>query len=160
MLSFLLIAISLCLTAWEWPVSHNSSLSSENTKTSSPSFGTVWGWRDTWIWMQGVRLGWWTCQGHGQYYYRGSTKQYRTTTRQIQDNFQRHAARVLSSLGFSLTLEVILETTDLSSALNLGTDEMLRSNLHVLDADREAEWRNSMRKWKGWPRCHWKPKFP
>lgn len=93
MLSFLLIAIFLCLTAREWSVAHNSSPSSDNTKTSSPSFGTVWGWPDTWM-QAWVRLGWWTCQGHGQYYYRGSTKQYRTTTHQIQDNFQRHAARV------------------------------------------------------------------
>ncbi|KAJ6694808.1 hypothetical protein OIU74_014020 [Salix koriyanagi] len=36
-----------------------------------------------------------------------------------------NAIRVMSILGFNVTLDVILETIDLSSTLNLGIDEML-----------------------------------
>lgn len=77
---------------------------------------------------------------------------YKTTSKDmLQESRQSrcriaNAIHVLSSLGFALTLEVTLETIDLSSALNLGIDEMLRSKLRVLDAEREAEWRNSMTK--------------
>jgi exosome complex component RRP4 len=55
----------------------------------------------------------------------------------------------LSILGFNVTLEVILETIDLSSTLNLGIDEMLGPEFHVLVAEREAERRTSMTKRKG-----------
>lgn len=60
-----------------------------------------------------------------------------------------NAIRVLSILGFNVTLEVILETIDLSSTLNLGIDEMLGPEFHVLVAEREAERRTSMTKRKG-----------
>ncbi|CAK7336485.1 unnamed protein product [Dovyalis caffra] len=60
-----------------------------------------------------------------------------------------NAIRVLSTLGFNLTLEVIQETINLSSTLNLGIDEMLGSEFHVLVAEREAERRTSMTKRKG-----------
>lgn len=86
--------------------------------------------------------------------YKTTSKDMLQESRQIRCRIA-NAIHVLSSLGFSLTLEVIPETSDLSSALNLGIDEMLRSNLHVLDAEREDEWRNSDD-----ARCHWKPKFP
>jgi exosome complex component RRP4 len=64
---------------------------------------------------------------------------YKTTSKDnmLQESRQSrcriaNAIHVLSSLGFSLTLEVIMETIDLSSALNLGIDEMLRSNLYEI----------------------------
>ncbi|KAJ9171916.1 hypothetical protein P3X46_015215 [Hevea brasiliensis] len=59
-----------------------------------------------------------------------------------------NAVRVLSTLGFSLTLEVILEAFNLSSTLNLGIDEMLVSEFHVLVAEKEAERRSSLTKKK------------
>ncbi|KAF2314923.1 hypothetical protein GH714_037183 [Hevea brasiliensis] len=59
-----------------------------------------------------------------------------------------NAVRVLSTLGFSLTLEVILEAFNLSSTLNLGIDEMLGSEFHVLVAEKEAERRSSLTKKK------------
>ncbi|XP_050235543.1 exosome complex component RRP4 homolog [Mercurialis annua] len=54
-----------------------------------------------------------------------------------------NAVRVLSTLGFCLTLDVILETINLSSAKNIGIDEMLGSEFHVLVAEKEAERRSS-----------------
>ncbi|KAJ6704853.1 PNAS-3 RELATED [Salix purpurea] len=60
-----------------------------------------------------------------------------------------NAIRVMSILGFNVTLEVILETIDLSSTLNLGIDEMLGAEFHVLVAEREAERRTLMTKRKG-----------
>ncbi|KDP21515.1 hypothetical protein JCGZ_21986 [Jatropha curcas] len=59
-----------------------------------------------------------------------------------------NAIRVLSTLGFSLTLEVILETVNLSSMLNLGIDEMLGSEFHVVVAEKEAERRSLLTKKK------------
>ncbi|EEF37642.1 exosome complex component RRP4 homolog [Ricinus communis] len=59
-----------------------------------------------------------------------------------------NAVRVLSTLGFSLTLEVILETFSLSSTLNLGIDEMPGPEFHVLVAEKEAERRSSLTKKK------------
>ncbi|KAJ4842911.1 exosome non-catalytic core subunit rrp4 [Turnera subulata] len=54
-----------------------------------------------------------------------------------------NAIRVLSTLGFNLNLEVILETVNLSTKLNLPINEMLGSEFHVLVAEREAERRSS-----------------
>ncbi|KAJ8748393.1 hypothetical protein K2173_003030 [Erythroxylum novogranatense] len=57
-----------------------------------------------------------------------------------------NAIRVLSNLGFSINLEVILEAINLSIKLNLGIDEMLGSEFHVLVAEREVERRSSLTK--------------
>src|SRR5262249_38833326 len=46
-----------------------------------------------------------------------------------------NAIRVLSTLGLNLTVEVILETINLSSTLNIGIEEMLWSEFHVLVAE-------------------------
>ncbi|CAN0892670.1 Exosome complex component RRP4 homolog [Linum grandiflorum] len=59
-----------------------------------------------------------------------------------------NAIRVLSNLGFNMTLEVILEAVNLSSKLNVGVDEMLGPEFHVALAEREAE-RRSQSKRKG-----------
>ncbi|CAN1234203.1 Exosome complex component RRP4 homolog [Linum perenne] len=59
-----------------------------------------------------------------------------------------NAIRVLSNLGFNMTLEVILEAVNLSSTLNIGVDEMLGPEFHVALAEREAE-RRSQSKRKG-----------
>ncbi|KAL3609262.1 hypothetical protein D5086_000282 [Populus alba] len=56
--------------------------------------------------------------------YKTTSKDMLQESRQIRCRIA-NAIHVLSSLGFSLTLEVIPETIDLSSALNLGIDEML-----------------------------------
>uniref|UniRef100_A0A2N9II35 Uncharacterized protein n=1 Tax=Fagus sylvatica TaxID=28930 RepID=A0A2N9II35_FAGSY len=59
-----------------------------------------------------------------------------------------NAVRVLSILGFNITIEVILETRNLSSSLNLDIHEMLGSEFCVLVAEGEAE-RRSLTKKKG-----------
>jgi exosome complex component RRP4 len=59
-----------------------------------------------------------------------------------------NAVRVLSILGFNITIEVILETMNLSSSLNLDIHEMLGSEFCVLVAEGEAE-RRSLTKKKG-----------
>lgn len=46
--------------------------------------------------------------------------------------------RVLSTLGFIISVEKILETVSLSSSLNLGIHEMLGSEFYVLVAEKEA----------------------
>lgn len=50
-----------------------------------------------------------------------------------------NAIRVLSMLGFNITLEVILETVNLSNSLTLDIHEMLGSEFYVLVAESEAE---------------------
>ncbi|GMY16596.1 exosome complex component RRP4 homolog [Fagus crenata] len=59
-----------------------------------------------------------------------------------------NAVRVLSILGFNITIEVILETMNLSSSLNLDIHEILGSEFCVLVAEGEAE-RRSLTKKKG-----------
>lgn len=54
-----------------------------------------------------------------------------------------NAVRVLSTLGFSITVDVIMETVNLSSSLNLDIHEMLGAEFCVLVAEREAERRSS-----------------
>jgi exosome complex component RRP4 len=65
-------------------------------------------------------------------------------TEQQHTKSNTNAIPILSTLGFNLTLEVMLETSNLSSTLNLAIDEMLGSEFHVLVAEREAERRTSM----------------
>ncbi|XP_050265486.1 exosome complex component RRP4 homolog [Quercus robur] len=59
-----------------------------------------------------------------------------------------NALRVLSILGFNITIEVIMDTMNLSSSLNLDIHEMLGSEFCVLVAEGEAE-RRSLTKRKG-----------
>ncbi|KAF5731502.1 exosome complex component RRP4 [Tripterygium wilfordii] len=60
-----------------------------------------------------------------------------------------NSVRVLSSLGFNITVEVIMETVDLSGTMNLEVHEMLGSEFYVLVAEKEAERRCSSGKKKG-----------
>ncbi|XP_027352838.1 exosome complex component RRP4 homolog [Abrus precatorius] len=57
-----------------------------------------------------------------------------------------NAVRVLSTLGFNITLEIIKGIIDLSLSLNLDIHEMLASEFCVLVAEREAERRGSDKK--------------
>lgn len=59
-----------------------------------------------------------------------------------------NAIRVLSTLGFNITLEVIMETVNLSKTMNLDIHEMLGSEFYVLVAEKEAERRSSLSKRK------------
>ncbi|XP_044494531.1 exosome complex component RRP4 homolog isoform X1 [Mangifera indica] len=59
-----------------------------------------------------------------------------------------NAIRVLSTLGFNITLEVIMETVNLSKTMNLDVHEMLGSEFYVLVAEKEAERRSSFSKRK------------
>ncbi|KVH94430.1 Exosome complex RNA-binding protein 1/RRP40/RRP4 [Cynara cardunculus var. scolymus] len=54
-----------------------------------------------------------------------------------------NAIRVLSTLGFSITIDVILDVVDLSISKGLDIHEMLGAEFSVLVAEREAERRNS-----------------
>lgn len=54
-----------------------------------------------------------------------------------------NAVRVLSTLGFNITLEIIKETVNLSLTLNLDINEMLGSEFCVVVAEREAERRST-----------------
>lgn len=56
-----------------------------------------------------------------------------------------NAIRVLSTLGFIITMENILDTVNLSSSLNLDIHEMLGSEFHVLVAEKEAVQRSLKR---------------
>ncbi|XAR58513.1 hypothetical protein NMG60_11013940 [Bertholletia excelsa] len=57
-----------------------------------------------------------------------------------------NAVRVLATLGFSVTIEVIMETFNLSTSLNLDIHEMLGAEFCVLVAEREAERRGLMKR--------------
>ncbi|KAI4349564.1 hypothetical protein L6164_010139 [Bauhinia variegata] len=57
-----------------------------------------------------------------------------------------NAIRVLSTLGFNLTLDIIMETVNLGLSLNLDINEMLGSEFCVLVAEREAERRSTSKK--------------
>ena len=54
-----------------------------------------------------------------------------------------NAVRVLSTLGFILTLEIIKGVIDLSLSVNLDIHDMLGSEFCVLVAEKEAESRSS-----------------
>ncbi|KAL6339921.1 hypothetical protein AAG906_035012 [Vitis piasezkii] len=60
-----------------------------------------------------------------------------------------NAVRVLANLGFSVTVEVIKETVNLSSSLNLDIHEMLGSEFYVLVAEGEATRKSMFTKKKG-----------
>ncbi|KAL9435815.1 hypothetical protein AB3S75_021976 [Citrus x aurantiifolia] len=66
------------------------------------------------------------------------------TPREARENICRiaNAIRVLSRLGFNITVEVILETVNLSNSLNLDIHDMLGSEFYVLVAESEAERRS------------------
>ena len=53
-----------------------------------------------------------------------------------------NAIRVLSTLGFSITIDVILEIIDLSTSKGLDIHDMLGAEFCVLVAEKEAERRN------------------
>lgn len=59
-----------------------------------------------------------------------------------------NAIRVLSTLGFIITVEVIVEIVDLSISMNLDIHEMLGSEFCVLVAEKEVE-RRTLTKKKG-----------
>ncbi|MBA0812613.1 hypothetical protein Gohar_026565 [Gossypium harknessii] len=59
-----------------------------------------------------------------------------------------NAVRVLSTLGFSIDADLILETVELSSTVKIDIHDMLGSEFHVLVAEREAERRSLMGKRK------------
>ena len=50
-----------------------------------------------------------------------------------------NAVQVLSILGFNIAIEVIMDTMNLSSSLNLDIHEMLGSEFCVLVVEGEAE---------------------
>lgn len=74
------------------------------------------------------------------------------TPQETRENICRtaNAIRVLSTLGFNITVEVIMETVDLSSSLKQQVPiyEMLGSEFCVLVAEKEAA-RRSLTKKKG-----------
>ncbi|KFK42695.1 hypothetical protein AALP_AA1G027700 [Arabis alpina] len=57
-----------------------------------------------------------------------------------------NAIRVLSNLGFTMTLEVIMETFNLSNSNNIDIYDMLGSEFHVVVTENEAERRRTKRK--------------
>lgn len=60
-----------------------------------------------------------------------------------------NAIRVLSLLGFNVTMEVIMETVNLSTSLNIDINEMLGSEFCVLVAEGEAQRRSLITRKKG-----------
>ena len=60
-----------------------------------------------------------------------------------------NAIRALSTLGFIVTVEVVVEIVNLSSFMNLDVHEMLGSEFCVLVAEKEVE-RRTLTKKKGW----------
>ncbi|CAH2039032.1 unnamed protein product [Thlaspi arvense] len=56
-----------------------------------------------------------------------------------------NAIRVLANLGFTVTLEVIMETANLSNSKNIDIHDMLGSEFHVVVAESEAERRRAKR---------------
>lgn len=57
-----------------------------------------------------------------------------------------NAVRVLSTLGFVITVEIIKGIIDLSLSLNLDIHDMLGSEFGVLVAEREVERRSSSKR--------------
>ncbi|CAH9136413.1 unnamed protein product [Cuscuta epithymum] len=68
------------------------------------------------------------------------------TTQQIRAYICRiaNAVRVLSHLGFMITVEVLLEMVGWSESLNLAVHEMLDAEFYVLVAEKEAERRSKV----------------
>lgn len=77
-----------------------------------------------------------------------STKEQSHTPLETRQNICRigNAVRVLSNLGFTVTVEVITETVNLSNSKNVGIYDMIGSEFHVLVAENEAERRRQKRK--------------
>lgn len=59
-----------------------------------------------------------------------------------------NAVRVLSSLGFTVTVELIMDTVDLSMSQNVDIHEMLGAEFYVRVAEREVERRRALGKRK------------
>ena len=59
-----------------------------------------------------------------------------------------NAVRVMSTLGFIVDADLIMETVELSSSLKIDIHDMLGSEFHVLVAEMEAERRSLMTKRK------------
>ncbi|XXG80746.1 hypothetical protein AAC387_Pa09g1538 [Persea americana] len=57
-----------------------------------------------------------------------------------------NAVRVLSALGFCLTVEVIIDTAEASASLNIDIKDMLGAEFYVLTAEREVQRRKSIKK--------------
>ncbi|KAB2616148.1 exosome complex component RRP4 [Pyrus ussuriensis x Pyrus communis] len=57
-----------------------------------------------------------------------------------------NAIRVLSALGINITVEMIMETVDLSSSINVAIHEMLGAEFCVLVAEKEAVRRSMTKK--------------
>ncbi|KAL0459577.1 UNVERIFIED_CONTAM: Exosome complex component RRP4 [Sesamum latifolium] len=53
-----------------------------------------------------------------------------------------NAIRVLSTLGFMITVEVVMEIVNLSISLNVDIHEMLGAEFYVIVAEKEAERRS------------------
>lgn len=70
------------------------------------------------------------------------------TAKEIRQNICRtaNAVRVLSTLGFNITVDLIMEIFKLSSSLSLDIHEMLGAEFCVLVAESEAERRRSTKK--------------
>uniref|UniRef100_A0A0A9HQN1 Rrp4, putative n=1 Tax=Arundo donax TaxID=35708 RepID=A0A0A9HQN1_ARUDO len=59
-----------------------------------------------------------------------------------------NAVRVLSALGFTLTVELIIETAEASASSNVEINDMLGAEFYVLTAEREAKRRSDQLKKK------------
>ncbi|XP_057964121.1 exosome complex component RRP4 homolog [Malania oleifera] len=72
------------------------------------------------------------------------------TPLEIRQNICRtaNAVRVLSTLGFNVTMEVIVETVNLSISMNVDIHEMLGAEFCVVVVEREAERQSFMGKKK------------
>jgi len=70
------------------------------------------------------------------------------TRQETRENICRaaNAVRVLSTLGFNITVEVITETVELSTSINVAIHEMLGSEFYVLVAEKEAVRRSMTKK--------------
>lgn len=80
----------------------------------------------------------------------GVEKAQADSTTETRKNICRtaNAVRVLSTLGFNITMEVIVEVFNLSVSLNLPIDHMLGAEFCVSVAEREAERRSTSTKRK------------
>ncbi|KAG2267451.1 hypothetical protein Bca52824_062006 [Brassica carinata] len=77
-----------------------------------------------------------------------TTKERSHTPLETRQNICRigNAIRVLSNLGFTVTVEVITETVNLSNSKNVDIYDMLESEFHVMVAESEAERRRQREK--------------
>lgn len=75
-------------------------------------------------------------------------QEYAYTPIETRQNICRiaNAIRVVSTLGFTITVEVITETFNLSTSLNTDIHEMLGSEFYVLVAEQEADRRSKTKR--------------